>query len=148
MFIRSVKSVLVLLFMVAATGATSSVADAGNIFNFKIGSNNVQLGKRVNDLGSLKRSLGGNTTRSFSSEILQQQNSGGLGNTFGLDNHARCNPGHALDKAYRMGVNNPHVTRVNQSNIVVKGYSHGNSAKVVFKRNSALCEVLDTRGVF
>ena len=60
----------------------------------------------------------------------------------------KCHPRRALNKAYRMGVYNPHVTRVNHKRIVVKGYSHGHRAKVVFKRHSKHCRVLKTRGLY
>ncbi|MEM9329910.1 MAG: hypothetical protein AAGA53_01210 [Pseudomonadota bacterium] len=60
----------------------------------------------------------------------------------------KCNPRRALNKAYRMGVYRPHVTRVNHNRIVVKGYNHGHAAKVVFKRQSKHCRVLKTRGIY
>lgn len=62
-------------------------------------------------------------------------------------NRGVCAPRRALKKAWRMGVNRPHVSRVNGRKIVVAGFNRGHRAKVVFKRNSGHCRVLRTRGL-
>lgn len=58
-----------------------------------------------------------------------------------------CGPRRALNKAWRMGVNRPHVARVNGKKIVIAGFNRGHRAKVVFKRGSNHCRVLRTRGL-
>jgi len=60
----------------------------------------------------------------------------------------RCGPRRALNKAWRMGINQPHIARVNGRKIVVAGYNHGYRAKVVFKRGSRNCRVIKTRGLY
>lgn len=58
-----------------------------------------------------------------------------------------CGPRRALNKAWNMGVNRPEITRLGGKRIVVKGFSRGHRAKVVFKRNSRHCRVISRRGV-
>lgn len=60
----------------------------------------------------------------------------------------KCGPRRALNKAWRMGVNRPHVSRVNGRKIVVAGFNRGHRAKVVFKRGSRHCRVIRTRGLY
>lgn len=59
-----------------------------------------------------------------------------------------CGPRRALNKAWRLGVNRPHIARLNKKRIVVVGYNYGHSAKVVFKRNSHRCKIIKTRGLY
>jgi hypothetical protein len=47
-----------------------------------------------------------------------------------------CGPRRAVKKAYRLGLNNPQVRRIEQRRIVVSGYKYGYRAKLVFKRYS------------
>ncbi len=46
----------------------------------------------------------------------------------------RCSVKRALNKAYRMGVNNPRVRRANQNVIKIKGRSRGHRVRIVFSR--------------
>ncbi|MEM9574467.1 MAG: hypothetical protein AAF870_04465 [Pseudomonadota bacterium] len=57
-----------------------------------------------------------------------------------------CGPRKALKKAWRMGLNRPHISRVKQRAIAVTGYRYGYPAKVVFRRASHNCAVLRVRG--
>lgn len=59
----------------------------------------------------------------------------------------RCGPRRALNKAYHLGVYDPHIARVNHKKIVVKGFSRGYPAKVVFKRSHRGCKIIKTRGL-
>ena len=59
-----------------------------------------------------------------------------------------CKPRHALNKAYHLGVGHAHIARVNKRKIVVKGYSYGHPAKVVFKRSHRGCKIIKTRGLY
>ena len=47
-----------------------------------------------------------------------------------------CGPRRAVKKAYRRGMNNPHVLRIKQRRIVVGGYQYGYRTKMVFDRYS------------
>ncbi len=58
-----------------------------------------------------------------------------------------CKPRRALNKAWNMGVNRPHIARVGPNRIVVKGFSYGHRAKVVFSRQGKRCPVIKTRGL-
>ena len=77
--------------------------------------------------------------------------SGGYhGPRHGVRGHRRggyCGPRKAINKAWRMGVNRPHIQRVNRNRIVVAGFNHGYRAKVIFKRDSDRCRVIRTRGL-
>ena len=39
--------------------------------------------------------------------------------------HGFCKPRRALNKAWNMGVNRPHIARVGRDRIVVKGFNYG-----------------------
>ena len=54
----------------------------------------------------------------------------------------------ALRKAWRMGVDRPHIARIGRGRIVVKGHHDGHRAKVVFDRWSRRCEVIKVRGLW
>lgn len=53
-----------------------------------------------------------------------------------------CSTGRALDKAYRMGLDDVRVRRVTQRRIVVVGYDNGDRVRVTFARAPG-CPVLD-----
>ncbi|MCF6321434.1 MAG: hypothetical protein L3J32_06655 [Rhizobiaceae bacterium] len=56
---------------------------------------------------------------------------------------AICNPRRAVNKAYRLGLNNPQVERVRERRVVVSGYQYGYRTKMVFKRYSK-CKLIKT----
>lgn len=58
-----------------------------------------------------------------------------------------CSPERAIHKAWRMGVNHPHIARIGDSRLVVRGHYRGHRAKVVFDRHSRHCPVIKTRGL-
>ncbi|MEM7069289.1 MAG: hypothetical protein AAF478_10430 [Pseudomonadota bacterium] len=130
MLSKSVKSILVVAVLATSATVSTSMAHAGGYFSFYLGHNPVQVHKPH----------GGNYYY------------GGGYNPYlyshGGQRPRACNPRRALNKAYRMGLYNPHITRVNHKKIVVKGYSHGYPAKVVFKRHSGRCKVIKTRGLY
>lgn len=53
-----------------------------------------------------------------------------------------CSPRRAVNKAWNMGLNHPHVKRVGRRHIVVKGGFRGSRAKVVFSRYGG-CQVVN-----
>ncbi|MFK5979686.1 MAG: hypothetical protein QM488_12455 [Rhizobiaceae bacterium] len=53
-----------------------------------------------------------------------------------------CSPHRAVNRAWNMGLNNPHVKRVGRRHIVVKGRYQGARAKVVFSRYGG-CRVVN-----
>ena len=59
-----------------------------------------------------------------------------------------CKPRRALNKAWRMGVNRPHIKRIGPRRIVVTGFNYGHRAKVVFSRYGHRCPVIKTRGIY
>ena len=128
MFNKSIKTVLAAAVIATGGAFAATTANAGTSFGIYIG----------NGYGHSHAPSGG-----------IYFNNGGYNHGYVAPRgHRKCNPRRALNKAYRMGVYNPHVTRVNHRKIVVKGYSHGHNAKVVFKRNSKRCKVLKTRGIY
>ncbi|MEM7289512.1 MAG: hypothetical protein AAF412_03915 [Pseudomonadota bacterium] len=58
-----------------------------------------------------------------------------------------CGPRKAVNKAWHMGINRPHVSRVTNRRIAVTGFNRGHRAKVVFKRDSRRCRIIATRGL-
>lgn len=56
--------------------------------------------------------------------------------------HHGCSPRRAVNQAWNMGLNHPHVKRVGRRHIVVNGGYHGARAKVVFSRRGG-CRVVD-----
>lgn len=56
----------------------------------------------------------------------------------------KCKPRRAVNKAWRMGVNNPRVVRRNPNRVVVRGWRHGYKTKVVFA-NARHCPVIRFR---
>lgn len=60
---------------------------------------------------------------------------------------AKCAPRRALNKAYRYGLNRPHIQRINNKRIVVSGWNRGHQARIVFKRNGGGCQIIRTRGI-
>ncbi|MEM9277366.1 MAG: hypothetical protein AAGA76_02190 [Pseudomonadota bacterium] len=123
MLTKSIKSILAVAVVATGAAFTTSSANAGGNFGVYIGNGH-----------------GGGI----------YYNNGYHGGGYHAYGHKqrKCNPRRALNKAYRMGVYKPHVTRVNHKRIVVKGYNHGHRAKVVFKRHSKHCRVLNTRGLY
>ncbi|MDJ0614417.1 MAG: hypothetical protein QNJ29_12160 [Rhizobiaceae bacterium] len=65
-----------------------------------------------------------------------------------ISHRGHCAPRRALRKAWNIGLNQPHIARINKRKIVVAGYNRGHHAKVVFKRNSHRCKVIGTRGLY
>lgn len=57
--------------------------------------------------------------------------------------HSVCGPRRAMNKAYRMGLNNPQVHRIKERRIAVVGYQHGYRTKMVFSRYSN-CHLIKT----
>ena len=57
--------------------------------------------------------------------------------------HNVCGPRRAVNKAYRLGLNNPQVHRIQERRIVVSGYQYGYRTKMVFKRYSN-CQLTKT----
>ena len=57
--------------------------------------------------------------------------------------HNVCGPRRAVNKAYRLGLNNPQVHRIKDRRIVVSGYQYGYRTKMVFKRYSN-CNLIKT----
>jgi len=53
-----------------------------------------------------------------------------------------CSPRRAIDKAWNMGLKRPHVSRVGDGSIVVKGRRYGHRVRVVFSRWTPWCEVI------
>jgi hypothetical protein len=45
-----------------------------------------------------------------------------------------CTPNRAVEKAWKLGLNRPRVSRVNRNTIVVRGFQRGQSLRVVFAR--------------
>lgn len=124
MFNKSIKSILAAAIL--ATGAavsTTTTANAGGSFGVYIGSGHgsgIHYQKpRVRHHYRKKR----HTSR------------------------RACAPRRALNKAYRIGVNRPHIARINHKRIVVVGYNYGHPAKVVFKRKGHGCKIIATRGL-
>lgn len=66
----------------------------------------------------------------------------------GYNRRGYCKPRRALKKAWRMGVNRPHITRIGRNRIVVKGFNHGHRAKVVFSRSGHRCPVIKAKGIY
>ncbi len=124
MFSKSVKSILaaVVLASSAALAPTTS-AQAGGNFGVYIG--NGHSGVYFNNGHRHNRYV-----------------------TRGHRHRGFCAPRRALRKAWNMGVNRPHVARVNGERIVVAGFNRGHRAKVVFKRGSKHCRVIRTRGLY
>lgn len=122
MFKNTIKSILAVAVVATGAAFTTSSANAGGKFGIYIGNGHG---------GGIYYNHGGH----YNSGYHPYQ-------------HKKCNPRRALKKAYRMGVYKPHVTRVNHRKIVVKGYSYGSHAKVVFKRNSKHCRVLKAHGIY
>ncbi len=58
-----------------------------------------------------------------------------------------CGPRRAVNKAYRWGMNNPRVKRVNKRRIVVTGWNRGHRARMVFSRHGRGCPVIKARGI-
>lgn len=45
-----------------------------------------------------------------------------------------CSPNRAVEKAWKLGLNRPRVTRVSRNTITVRGYQRGHSVRVLFAR--------------
>jgi hypothetical protein len=54
-----------------------------------------------------------------------------------------CGPRRAVNKAYRLGLNDPQIQRIKERRIVVSGYQYGYRTKMVFKRYSN-CKLIKT----
>ena len=124
MFVNSFKSILAVAVVAAgAAFSTTGSANAGSNFGVYIGGGH-----------------GG---------VYVGSGYGNYGYHGGHRRHrGHCGPRRALNKAWNMGVNRPHIKRVGGKRIVVVGYNRGHRAKVVFKRHSRHCRVLKTRGLY
>lgn len=131
MFVNSIKTFLAVgIVAVGAAVTTTGTANAGSSFGVYIGSghgNGVYYGNRK------QRNHGYNRGHGYKKS--------------GYGHRRGCNPRRALNKAYRVGVNRPHIARINHKKIVVVGYNYGHPAKVVFKRKGHGCKILKTRGL-
>ena len=122
---NSIKSILAIAVVAAgAAFTTATTAQAGGNFGVYIG-NGYGSGVYFGNGGHRRHHYHGGYSR----------------------RHA-CGPRRALRKAWRMGVNRPHIARLNDRRIAVVGFSHGHRAKVVFKRHSRHCRVIKTRGLY
>ena len=131
MFNKSAKSILAVFALVA--GATfAAPASAGNI-NLHIGSGHggIYVG---NEHPYQPRY---HNHRKYSHKYKNR-----------VVHRGYCGPRRALRKAWHMGVNQPHIARLNKRKVVVVGYNRGHAAKVVFKRNSHRCKVIKSRGLY
>ena len=132
MFVNSIKTFLAVGIVAAgAAVSTTSTANADSSFGIYIGNgygNGIHYGSRKHHNHGYNRGHGYKQSR------------------YG---HRRgCGPRRALNKAYRVGVNRPHIARINHKKIVVVGYNYGHPAKVVFKRKGHGCKIIKTRGLY
>lgn len=142
MFGKSIKAILTTGILAAGIAtSTTGAANAGSNFNLHVGGGH-GIGTFIGHGGSygFKRSHG-------------YKNRYGYKRHHGFKKskqaHRRgCSPRHALHKAYNIGLNQPHVKRVNHKKIVVVGYNRGHLAKVVFKRKGHGCKVIKTSGLY
>ncbi len=131
MFLNSIKTFLAV--GIVATGAavsTTSTANAGSSFGIYIGNG---YGSGIHYGNRKHRNHGYHRGHGYKRH--------------GYVNRRACGPRRALNKAYRIGVNRPHVARINHRKIVVVGYNRGYPAKVVFKRKGHGCKIIKTRGL-
>lgn len=130
MFVKSAKSILAVAVVAAgAAFATTGIANAGSSFGVYIGGGH----------GGYHGGHGGAYYGGYGP---------GYGYHGGYRHRGHCGPRRALNKAWHMGVNRPHIKRVGGKRIVVVGFNRGHRAKVVFKRHSRHCRVLKTRGLY
>lgn len=137
MFGKSFKSALAIAVVAAsAIFATAGNADAGGGFSLHIGNGyggGIHIGNGYH---------GGYKHHGYGGHYGHKKFHGHAG-------HKRfCHPRRALKKAWHLGVNRPHIKRVNRKKIVVVGYNHGHRAKVVFARKSPRCHVIKARGLY
>lgn len=136
MFRQSIKSLLAAGIIATGAGiAATSTANAGSSFGIYIGNGH---GGGIHYNQGHKRYKG------------KHYNRHGSINRKGYGSHHQvrgCGPRHALDKAYNVGVDRPHIARINNKRIVVVGYNRGYPAKVVFKRYGYGCEIIGARGL-
>lgn len=135
MFIKSIKTILaagiVATGAAVATVTTTTTANAGSNFSLFIGNGHgggVHYKKRHKSQKHYRRGHG------YKRNGYSQRGRG-------------CGPRRALNTAYRVGVNRPHVARINNKRIVVVGYNRGHPAKVVFKRSGHGCKIIKARGL-
>jgi predicted NBD/HSP70 family sugar kinase len=134
MFVKSIKTFLAVGIVAAgAAVSTTGTANAGSSFGIYIG-NGYGSGIHYNNRKHRNHGYnGGHGYRHY-------------GHGYG---HRRgCGPRRALNKAYRVGLNRPHIARINHRKIVVVGYNYGHPAKVVFKRKGHGCKIIKTRGLY
>jgi len=135
MFAKSVKTILAsAVVMTGAVFSTTGSANAGGNFGVYIGGGHN---------GGIYFGTGGHHKGYGHKTRHRPKYSHGYHHKKG-----RCGPRRALRKAWRMGLHDPHIARVNHRAIAVVGYNHGYRAKVVFKRHSKHCKVIKTRGLY
>lgn len=133
MFKKSIKSfVAAAIIASGAAVASTGSANAGNSFGAFVGSDH----SNVIQINHVKRRSHGHK-RFHGKKVFKRKH----------HRRAACGPRRALNKAYRIGVNRPHVARINHKRIVVLGYNRGHPAKVVFKRSRHGCKIIKARGL-
>ena len=65
----------------------------------------------------------------------------------GHDRRSKCKPRRALRKAYRYGLDDPYIKRINHNRVVVRGWNRGHPAKIVFSRHGHGCPIIKARGI-
>lgn len=128
MFNKFFKSTLAIITIAAGAGFAAAPANAGN-FSLYIGNG---YG------GGVHYSTGGK--RHYNHGYKKQRH-------YNRGHGHRCGPRRALNRAYHLGLYDPHIARVNHKKIVVKGWNRGYPAKVVFKRTHRGCKVIKARGL-
>lgn len=141
MFNKSIKSILVACTLVA--GATIAVPASAGDLSIYIGSGHGSV--HVGPVHNQKyRHHHGNV---FHKDFHKQRKHNRKYKNR-VVHRGSCGPRRALRKAWHMGVNQPHIARLNKRKVVVVGYNRGHAAKVVFKRNSHRCKVIKARGLY
>lgn len=137
MFVNSIKTFLAVGIVAAgAAFSTTSTANAGSSFGVYIGNGH---GSGINYGHRSQGYYGAPRKHGYKRKAHKRH---------GFIGHRGCDPRSALNKAYRVGVNRPHIARINQNKIVVVGYNRGHHAQVVFKRKGQGCKVIKTRGLY
>lgn len=141
MFMKSAKSVLAAVAItVGATFAAPAMAEwPGNSENLYVGGSYGGLHIGIGQVHKPAQHVG-------HKHYKHRKHRNHYGHAVRQRGH--CGPRRALHKAWNIGVNRPHIARLNNERIVVVGYNRGHRAKVVFKRNSHHCRVIKTRGIY
>lgn len=142
MFNAKAKSFLAALFVAAgATLAAPAAAQASSNFGVYIGGGH--SGVYIGSGGHAKPHHRGHRAKN---QRHYRQPGARQVNRHGYRHGGFCGPRQAVDKAWRMGVNRPHISHVRDRAIAVDGYRRGYPVKVVFHRGTPNCAVIRTRG--